>query len=209
MSGRGCNRGNRLPPDLGGGDQGILRARLAWRTAVLDQRRRGAPRHGYLAADAERAADGGQGMSKLSQTFKADWYEASARERIAGLLDAEGFTEFLGPEQRAMSPHLAQFDLTGAFDDGIVVGRGRLDGQRVLLAAQEGRFLGGAFGEVHGAKLVGLLRAARDAETGGPRAVLLLLDTGGVRLQEANAGELAISENIRAILEVRNAGVPV
>lgn len=149
-------------------------------------------------------------MSNLLQTFKADWYEASARERIAGLLDAESFVEFLGPEQRATSPHLAQFDLTGAFDDGIVVGRGRLDGQQVLLAAQEGRFLGGAFGEVHGAKLVGLLRAARDsAGPGGPRAVLLLLDTGGVRLQEANAGELAISEIIHAIVEVRSAGVPV
>jgi hypothetical protein len=36
--------------------------------------------------------------------------------------------------------------------------------------------------------------------------VLLLLDTGGVRLQEANAGELAISEIIRAIVEVRSAG---
>src|SRR5580692_12616431 len=138
-------------------------------------------------------------MSKLLQTFTASWYEASARERIAGLLDAESFVEFVGPEQRAMSPHLAQFDLTGAFDDGIVVGRGRLAGQEVFVAAQEGRFLGGAFGEVHGAKLLGLLRAARDAtETGGLRAVLLLLDTGGVRLQEANAGELAISEIIRA-----------
>src|SRR5580704_10773244 len=148
-------------------------------------------------------------MSNLVQAVKANWCEASARERITGLLDAESFVEVLGPEQRATSPHLAQFDLTGAFDDGIVVGRGRLDGQAVFVAAQEGRFLGGAFGEVHGAKLLGLLRAARDAETGGPRAVLLLLDTGGVRLQEANAGELAISENIRAILEVRNAGVPV
>jgi malonate decarboxylase beta subunit len=148
-------------------------------------------------------------MSNLLQPHEADWYEASARERVAGLLDPGSFTEFLGPEQRAMSPHLAQFDLTGAFDDGIVVGRGRLDGQAVFVAAQEGRFLGGAFGEVHGAKLLGLLRAARDAETGGPRAVLLLLDTGGVRLQEANAGELAISENIRAILEVRSAGIPV
>jgi malonate decarboxylase beta subunit len=38
---------------------------------------------------------------------------------------------------------------------------------------------------------------------------VLLLDTGGVRLQEANAGELAISEIIRAILEVRSAGIPV
>jgi malonate decarboxylase beta subunit len=148
-------------------------------------------------------------MSNLLQPHEADWYEASARERVVGLLDPKSFTEFLGPEQRAMSPHLTQFDLTGAFDDGIVVGCGRLDGQAVFVAAQEGRFLGGAFGEVHGAKLLGLLRAARDAETGGPRAVLLLLDTGGVRLQEANAGELAISENIRAILEVRSAGVPV
>src|SRR5580693_8383925 len=153
-------------------------------------------------------------MSNLLQTYEADWYEASARDRIAGLLDPKSFVEFLGPEQRAMSPHLAQFDLTGAFDDGIVVARGRLDGQEVFVAAQEGRFLGGAFGEVHGAKLVGLLRAARDGAgpggpPGGPGAVLLLLDTGGVRLQEANAGELAISEIIRAIVEVRSAGIPV
>jgi malonate decarboxylase beta subunit len=149
-------------------------------------------------------------MSTQRQPHEADWYEASARERVAGLLDANSFVEFLGPEQRAMSPHLAQFDLTGAFDDGIVVGRGHLDGQRVFVAAQEGRFLGGAFGEVHGAKLVGLLRAARDGVgPGGPRAVLLLLDTGGVRLQEANAGELSISEIIRAIVEVRSAGIPV
>lgn len=149
-------------------------------------------------------------MSNLPQPHEADWYEASARERVTGLLDANSFVEFLGPEQRAMSPHLAQFGLTGAFDDGIVVGRGRLDGQEVLVAAQEGWFMGGAFGEVHGAKLVGLLRAAHaDVGPSGPRAVLLLLDTGGVRLQEANAGELAISEVIRAIVEARSAGVPV
>jgi malonate decarboxylase beta subunit len=148
-------------------------------------------------------------MSNLLQPSEADWYEASARDRVAGLLDPKSFVEFLGPEQRAMSPHLAQFDLTGAFDDGIVVGRGRLDGQDVFIAAQEGRFLGGAFGEVHGAKLLGLLRAARDAGAGGVRAVLLLLDTGGVRLQEANAGELAISEIINAIIEVRSVGIPV
>ncbi len=148
-------------------------------------------------------------MSNLLQANEADWYEASARDRIAGLLDPKSFVEFLGPEQRAMSPHLAQFDLTGAFDDGIVVGRGSLDSQDVFVAAQEGRFLGGAFGEVHGAKLLGLLRAARDVGRGGVHAVLLLLDTGGVRLQEANAGELAISEIINAIIEVRSAGIPV
>jgi len=149
-------------------------------------------------------------MSIVVQSSEADWYEASARERVDGLLDPRSFTEFVGPSQREMSPHLAQFGLTGAFDDGMVIGRGKLARQSVFVAAQEGRFLGGAFGEVHGAKLVGLLRAARDgADQGGPRAVLLLFDTGGVRLQEANAGELAICETIRAVIETRTAGISV
>lgn len=149
------------------------------------------------AVDTSASAAGSQGTS---------WYEASARTRIRLLLDAGSFTEFLGPETREISPHLRLFDLPAQFDDGIVVGQGLLAGRRVLLAAQEGRFMGGAFGEVHGAKLTGLLRAARDL---GSTPVLVLLDTGGVRLQEANAGELAIAEIMRAIVEARLAGVPV
>jgi malonate decarboxylase beta subunit len=149
-------------------------------------------------------------MSTLLKPHEADWYEASARDRIAGMFDPGSFREFIDPTERMMSPHLAQFDLTDAFDDGLVVGRALLAGQSVFVAAQEGRFLGGAFGEVHGAKLVGLLRAARDGiGKGGPKAVLMLLDTGGVRLQEANAGELAISEIIHALIEARLAGVAV
>ncbi|WP_439406152.1 biotin-independent malonate decarboxylase subunit beta [Bradyrhizobium sp. DASA03076] len=133
------------------------------------------------------------------------WYEASARQRIDALLDAGSFSEFIGPELREISPHLSIFDLPEQFDDGIVVGRGRLDGAPVLVAAQEGRFMGGAFGEVHGAKLAGLLRAARALK----HDVLILFDTGGVRLQEANAGELAIAEIMRAVVEARRAGVNV
>ena len=136
----------------------------------------------------------------------ASWYEASARARLDGLLDPGTFREFIGPEQRRMSPHLPLFDLPRAFDDGMIVGSGRLDGRAVLVAAQEGRFMGGAFGEVHGAKLAGLLRAALDQK---PSAVLILFDTGGVRLQEANAGETAIAEVMRAITQLRAAGVPV
>ena len=134
------------------------------------------------------------------------WYEASARQRIAALLDAGSFVEFIGPEQRETSPHLALFDLPAQFDDGMIVGLGALDAKPVFVAAQEGRFMGGAFGEVHGAKLTGLLRAARDAKS---IPVLILFDTGGVRLQEANAGELAIAEIMRAVLEARTAGAKV
>jgi malonate decarboxylase beta subunit len=134
------------------------------------------------------------------------WYEASARQRVENLLDANSFNEFIGPELRETSPHLPLFDLPEQFDDGMIVGYGRLDGKPVLVAAQEGRFMGGAFGEIHGAKLTGLLRAARDIAS---LPVLILFDTGGVRLQEANAGELAIAEIMRAMIEARLAGVPV
>ncbi len=42
-----------------------------------------------------------------------------------------------------------------------------------------------------------------------PAAVLLLVESGGVRLHEANAGLIAVSEIMRAILAVRQAGIPV
>jgi malonate decarboxylase beta subunit len=133
------------------------------------------------------------------------WYEQGARARVAALLDAASFEEFLGPEQRQVSPHLRHFDLPAAFDDGMIVGRGLIETRPVLVAAQEGRFMGGAIGEVHGAKLVGLLRAAAAV----PTSVLILFDTGGVRLQEANAGEVAVAEIMRALLAARRAGVCV
>jgi len=136
----------------------------------------------------------------------ASWYEASARQRVEGLVDAGTFVEFVGPTEREVSPHLPLFDLPQQFDDGMIVGQAALDGRPIFVAAQEGRFMGGAFGEVHGAKLTGLLRAAHD-ERSVP--VLILFDTGGVRLQEANAGELAIAEIMRALLDARTAGVPV
>jgi len=140
------------------------------------------------------------------QDMSSSWYEASARQRVDFVLDAGSFQEFFGPEMREVSPHLRVFDLPEQFDDGIVIGRGLLAGSPVFIAAQEGRFMGGAFGEVHGAKLTGLLRAARDAKS---IPLLILFDTGGVRLQEANAGELAIAEIMRAVVEARTAGVKI
>jgi malonate decarboxylase beta subunit len=134
------------------------------------------------------------------------YLEANARERLRRLLDAGSFTEFLPPQRRLISPHLAQLDAPVSFDDGVAIGSGQLRGRSVLVASQEGAFMGGAVGEVHGAKLVGLLRRAVRER---PQAVLLLLDSGGVRLHEANAGLIAVSEVMRALLDARDAGMPV
>jgi malonate decarboxylase beta subunit len=136
--------------------------------------------------------------------MRNSFYEASARERVAALVDAGSFREFVPPEARLTSPHMAMLDQPVAFDDGLVIGAARLEGRAVLVAAQEGAYLGGAIGEVHGAKLVGLIERAR-AER--PAAVLILFDSGGVRLHEANAGLIAVSEIIRAVLGARAEGL--
>jgi malonate decarboxylase beta subunit len=136
----------------------------------------------------------------------SSYQEATARQRIAGMLDAGSFKEFLPPHKRVVSPHLHQLDAPVSFDDGVAVGSGAIDGRRVFIAAQEGGFMGGAVGEVHGAKLVGMLRRAVDEHAD---CVLLLLETGGVRLHEANAGLIAVSEVMRAVLDTRAAGIPV
>lgn len=137
---------------------------------------------------------------------RVSYAECSARERIAGLFDAGSFHEWLPPSQRVMSPHLAQLGVPAAFDDGVAIGQARLNERLVFVAAQEGEFMGGGVGEVHGAKLVGLFkRALRER----PEAVVLLAESGGVRLHEANAGLIAVSEVMRALLDTRAAGIPV
>lgn len=132
--------------------------------------------------------------------------ESTARERVAHLLDAQSFREILGPGERVASPHLALLGVPSSFDDGVVIGSGSLAGQPVLIAAQEGEFMGGGVGEVHGAKLVGLFkRALRDK----PAAVIVLAESGGVRLHEANAGLIAVSEVMRALMDARAHGIAV
>ena len=136
----------------------------------------------------------------------SSYLELTARERIDRLFDAGSFVEFLPPSARIVSPHLGQLDAPVSFDDGVIVGRALLAGAPVFAAAQEGGFMGGAVGEVHGAKLVGLLKRAVIEKIA---AVVLLLETGGVRLHEANAGLIAVSEVMRAVLDARAAGVAV
>ncbi|MCW8452710.1 biotin-independent malonate decarboxylase subunit beta [Fluoribacter dumoffii] len=132
-----------------------------------------------------------------------NYAELDGRERIQILLDKDSFTEWLADE-KLYSPYLAALNLPGEADDGIIIGSGLLHKNKVLVASQQKDFMGGAVGEIHGAKLTGLFKAAVKTQA---KAVILLIDSGGVRLHEANAGEIAISETIRAVFEARQAGI--
>lgn len=131
--------------------------------------------------------------------------ECRARSRALGLVDADSFTELAGPRHRLTSPHLPLLGEAVEFDDGIVTGVGLIGPKPIFLASQEGQFIGGAVGEVHGAKLANIIRLARQscdqmlaADPALPAtkrpAVVISFETGGVRLHEANAGLLAHAE---------------
>lgn len=139
-------------------------------------------------------------------TIQKSFYEKTARNRIASIVDQSSFQEILKPGSIPVSPNLASLDIVGSFDDGVIIGQATIQDQPIYMIAQEGKFMGGAVGEIHGAKIVGTLLKAIKAK---PKAVVFFVDSGGVRLHEANAGLITISEIMRAMLKVRDAGIPI
>ena len=132
------------------------------------------------------------------------FHEQTARQRIAALVDPRSFAEMLPPPERLTSPYLAQLGIPVSFDDGLVIGKAKLGGKKIYIAAQVGQFVGGAVGEIHGAKLTGLFKAAARDKV----PCVLIIESGGVRLHEGSSGEIAIAETMRAIFECRALKVP-
>jgi malonate decarboxylase beta subunit len=130
--------------------------------------------------------------------------ELDARARVRALVDAGSFRELIDPFERMTSPWLARQGVVTQTDDGVVVAKGTIGGQPAVVLAIEGAFQGGSLGEVGGAKIAGALElAAADNRQGVPTRAVILFETGGVRLQEANLGLAAIAEIHSAIIDLR------
>jgi malonate decarboxylase beta subunit len=132
-----------------------------------------------------------------------------ARERARSLLDAGTFRELLGPFDHLESPWLPLQDIVCQADDGVVIARGLFGGEPAVVAAIESAFQGGSIGEVSGSKIAAALELAlAECEAGRPLRPIILFETGGVRLQEANLGLAVIAEIQSAIVALRR-HVPV
>lgn len=143
-------------------------------------------------------------MSIPALMNRTSFVELSARERARTLLDDGSFRELLGPFDRIESPWLARQKLVPQSDDGVVVARGTIGGVAAVTIAIEGAFQGGSTGEVSGAKIAGALElAAKDAEAGRAIRPVLVFETGGVRLQEANLGLAAMADVHAAVVALR------
>lgn len=134
----------------------------------------------------------------------SSFIELRARERARLLLDEGSYRELLDPFDGIMSPWLPLQGIVPQADDGMVVAKGTLDGKPTVVIAIEGTFQGGSMGEVSGAKMAAALElAAEDHRRGVPTQAVLCLETGGVRLQEANLGLAAIADIHAAIVDLR------
>jgi malonate decarboxylase beta subunit len=135
---------------------------------------------------------------------RQSFIELDARERATALFDAGTSRELLGPFDRVESPWLPMQGVTPQADDGCVVMKGKITGQAAVVVALEGAFQGGSMGEVSGEKMTAAFDlACADNEKGIPTSAVILLETGGVRLQEANLGLAAIAELMASILVLR------
>ena len=136
--------------------------------------------------------------------LRRSFIELEARARAWSLLDAGTGRELAGPYERIESPWLPAQGVAPQSDDGCVVLKGTIAAQPVVVVALEGKFQAGSMGEVSGAKMTAALDlAARDSVNGTKTSAVLLLETGGVRLQEANLGLAAIAEVLASVLVLR------
>ncbi|EBS8365483.1 biotin-independent malonate decarboxylase subunit beta [Salmonella enterica subsp. diarizonae serovar 50:z:-] len=130
--------------------------------------------------------------------------ELKARQRAQALLDEGSYRKLLDPFEGVMSPWLGAQGIVPQADDGMVVAKGTINGKPAVVVAIEGAFQGGSMGEVSGAKMAAALElAAEDNRNGIPTQAVLCLETGGVRLQEANLGLAAIADIHAAIVDLR------
>lgn len=130
--------------------------------------------------------------------------ESKARERALLLLDEGTATEILGPFDRFESPHLEAQNIVPQSDDGMIIMQGTINARKSLVISIEGGFQGGGIGEVSGAKFAGALeQAISSCEKGQLVYPVIIYDTGGVRLQEANYGLLSIAEISSAIVALK------
>ncbi len=144
-------------------------------------------------------------MNTEDMLRQQSFIELDARRRARTLLDPGSMRELIDPFARLSSPWLADQGVVPQADDGVVVAKGRIDGQPAVVLAIEGAFQGGSLGEIGGAKIAGALElAAEDNRNDVPTRAVILFETGGVRLQEANLGLAAIADIHAAITDLRH-----
>jgi propionyl-CoA carboxylase beta chain len=126
--------------------------------------------------DYERRALLGGGADRLARQHAAG--KLTARERVDLFFDPGTFHEV----DKLVTHRCRDFGMAERIvpGDGVVAGRGRVDGRLVYAFAQDFTVFGGSLSETNAAKIVKIMDLAM--ESGAP--IIGLNDSGGARIQE-------------------------
>ena len=142
-------------------------------------------------------------------------FRLSAHERIEILLDSRSFEEF-ARELRSSDPLKfvsrsesyaaklsSKIEETG-LNEGVVVGRGRIEGLPLMLALMDFRFIGGSMGAVVGEKITQAIEHAALERV----PMVLFAASGGARMQEGAISLMQMAKTSAALARLAEAGVP-
>ncbi len=124
----------------------------------------------------DRQAELGGGEDRIQRQHAAG--KLTARERIELLFDPGSFQEV----DKFVTHRCRDFDLDGQLvpGDGVIAGRGRIEGRLAYAFAQDFTVFGGSMSETNAAKICKIMDLAM--KMGAP--VIGLNDSGGARIQE-------------------------
>jgi acetyl-CoA carboxylase carboxyl transferase subunit beta len=88
--------------------------------------------------------------------------------------------------------------------DALVTARGKIGGQRVVLAVQDFAFMGGSMGTAVGAAIVAGIRTAIEDKA----PYIIMTASGGARMQEAILSLMQLPRTTVAIAELKEDGLP-
>ena len=133
----------------------------------------------------------------------------SAKARLAALFDGGDYETLPLPDvpldplkfrdERRYSDRLKDARNKTSLSDAVLVGAGRLDGQRLVAAAQDFDFMGGSLGMAAGEAVIAGMRAA--VKRGVP--FILFAASGGARMQEGILSLMQMPRTTVAVQELR------
>jgi len=125
----------------------------------------------------------------------------TARERIEALLDPGTFSEIgLWMTPRKTGFDIDERELPG---DGVIAGSGEIESRPVYLYAQDFTVMGGTMGSVHARKVIKVMEKAIKMRV----PCIGLIDSGGVRIQDAVTREFRNSYHTMFYLHTVSSGV--
>ena len=141
-------------------------------------------------------------------------FRLGARERIAQLLDPESFREFACDVQTtdplhfvsrsgAYPDYIATYRERSGIDEAVIVGRGRIEDEPVIIAVMDSNFIGGSMGAAVGERITQAIERAADDHV----PLIIVAASGGARMQEGLIALMQMAKTSAALARLADAGV--